>query len=90
MMSYCRSFCCPITTAKTEQDASKTRRREHPAGTSCPLSKALTMPCRDEMSKRISLAFAVTERKENRTLREKYIDFRTLHGAQLSYARYNR
>ena len=29
------------------------------------------MPCRDEMSKRINFAFAVTERKENRTLREK-------------------
>ena len=36
-----------------------------------PLSKALVMPCRDEMSKRINFAFAVTERKENRTLREK-------------------
>ena len=33
------------------------------------------------MSKRISHAFAVTERKANRTLREKYIDFRTLDGA---------
>ena len=40
-------------------------------GTSYPLSKALVMPCRDEMSKRINFAFAVTERKENRTLREK-------------------
>ena len=29
------------------------------------------MPCRDEMNKRINFAFAVTERKENRTLREK-------------------
>ena len=29
------------------------------------------MPCRDEMSKRINFAFAVTERKENRTLRKK-------------------
>ena len=29
------------------------------------------MPFRDEMSKRISRAFAVTERKDNRTLREK-------------------
>ena len=29
------------------------------------------MPCRGEMSKRINFAFAVTERKENRTLREK-------------------
>jgi hypothetical protein len=29
------------------------------------------MPCRDEVSKRIGFAFAVTERKENRTLREK-------------------
>ena len=29
------------------------------------------MPCRDEMSKRIRLAFAVTERKVYRPLREK-------------------
>ena len=29
------------------------------------------MPCRDEMSKRISCAFAVTERKVSLTLREK-------------------
>ena len=40
------------------------------------------MPCRDEMSKRISLAFAVTERKVNRTLREKYIDVRDLGKTQ--------
>ena len=40
-------------------------------GASCPLNKALVMPCRDEVSKRIGFAFAVTERKENRTLREK-------------------
>ena len=40
------------------------------------------MPCRDEMSKRISLAFAVTERKVNRTLREKYIDVRDLRGTE--------
>ena len=39
--------------------------------TSCPLRKALIMPFRGEMSKRISRAFAVTERKENHTLREK-------------------
>ena len=35
--------------SKTEQDTSKTRR----ARTSCPLSKALITPCRDEISKRI-------------------------------------
>ena len=40
-------------------------------GASYPLNKALIMPCRDEVSKRIGFAFAVTERKENRTLREK-------------------
>ena len=40
-------------------------------GTSYPLSKALVMPCRDEMSKRINFAFAVTECKDIRTLREK-------------------
>ena len=39
--------------------------------TSCPLRKALIMLFRGEMSKRISHAFAVTERKETRTLREK-------------------
>ena len=39
--------------------------------TSCPLRKALAMLFRGERSKRISYAFAVTERKENRTLREK-------------------
>ena len=39
--------------------------------TSCPLRKALIMLFRGEMSKRINHAFAVTERKENRTLREK-------------------
>ena len=49
--------------------------------TSCPLSKALIMLFRGgkckhflwlaKMSERISAAFAVTERKENRTLREK-------------------
>ena len=32
---------------------------------------------RDEMSKRISRAFAVTERKENRTLREKGVRYKT-------------
>ena len=32
------------------------------------------MPCRGEMSKRISHAFAVPERKENRTLRETEFD----------------
>ena len=47
------------------------RRCDGVRGTSYPLSKALVMPCRDEMSKRINFAFAVTERKENRTLREK-------------------
>ena len=47
------------------------RRCDGTWGTSYPLSKALVMPCRDEMSKRINFAFAVTERKENRTLREK-------------------
>ena len=36
-----------------------------------PLNKALLMPFRGEKSKRIRSAFAVTERKENRTLREK-------------------
>ena len=40
-------------------------------GTSYPSNKALIMPCRGEISKRIYCAFAVTERKENRTLREK-------------------
>ena len=40
-------------------------------GTSYPSNKALVMPCRGEISKRIYCAFAVTERKENRTLREK-------------------
>ena len=39
--------------------------------TSYPLRKALIMLFRGEMSKRISHAFAVTERKENCTLREK-------------------
>ena len=43
---------------------------------SCPLRKALIMLFRGEMSKRISRAFAVTERKANRTLREKYLDVR--------------
>ena len=49
------------------------RRNSEPASvrTSCPLNKALIMPCRDEMSKCITRAFAVTERKANRTLREK-------------------
>ena len=40
-------------------------------GTSYPSNKALIMPCRGEISKRIYCAFAVTERKENRALREK-------------------
>ena len=48
-------------------------------GTSCPLRKALTMPFRDEMSKRISPAFAVTERKDNRTLREKVREWERAH-----------
>ena len=39
--------------------------------TSCPLRKALVMLFRDEMSERICNARTVTERKENRTLREK-------------------
>ena len=40
-------------------------------GTSCPLRKTSTMFFRDETSKRISFAFAVTECKENHTLHEK-------------------
>ena len=39
-------------------------------GTSCPLSKALIMPCRDEMSERRLVGVNVTERKEQLCARE--------------------
>ena len=42
-------------------------------GTSCPLNKTLAMSCRGEISKRITHAFAMTECKEYRTLREKAV-----------------
>ena len=44
--------------------------------TSCPLRKAMITLFRGEMSERISFARTVTERKENRTLREKVEPFR--------------
>ena len=75
-VELCLDIIFLVTTVENGGDASSSRRCEYGTGTSCPLSKALTMPCRDEMSKRISLAFAVTERKVNRTLREKYLAVR--------------
>ena len=50
------------------------------SATSCPLNKALIMLCRDEMSKRISFAFAVTENNVYLTLFEK------VYGTKIKYA----
>ena len=66
--------CSHLRILRRAENQVKGSRELFPCGrlrTSYPLSKALIMLCRGEMSERISLARTVTERKVHLALREK-------------------